>query len=88
MMSFLEPYLLVGFEVLPCSTATTVRRCRLWGTTVSRSLLKMNPSLLKMNPLPLTDDVNARNKMLRPRLQLAGELEQSQNNTTHRILLD
>ena len=35
-----------------------------------------------------TDDVNAHNKMLRPRLLLAGELEHSQNNTTHRILLD
>ena len=36
-----------------------------------------------------TDDVNAHNKMLRPRLLLAGELEHSQNITsTHRILLD
>ena len=36
-----------------------------------------------------TDAINAHNKMLRPPLLLAGELEHSQNITsTHRILLD
>ena len=36
-----------------------------------------------------TDDVNAHNKMLRPPLLLAGELEHSQISTSaHRTLLD